>query len=201
MTKKPFVVAITGGIGSGKSTVADIFHNHGIDIIDADLITRKLITNNVDINMQLKKRFGPEILDENQQIDRAKVRKIVFNNAIEKHWLERLLHPLVEQELEKQLTQSSTPYCIVVIPLLAEKGRYPFIDRVLVIDSPEPLQIARATKRDNSSAELIRQMMMTQASRNARLEIADDVIVNDGDLKHLEEEVGKLHKYYLSNAS
>lgn len=194
------VIGLTGGIGSGKTTVADLFAEHGIPIIDADVLAREVTLPDQPAFIAIVNHFGKAILLPDGTLNRKQLRQIIFDHANEKSWLEKLLHPLIRQILETRIKTLPGPYCIAVVPLLLEVTPYPFIDRILVIDAPTSLQIERVGKRDQVSADLVESIMKTQMKREHRLEKAHDVILNDGDLSHLATQVENLHKKYLAIA-
>jgi dephospho-CoA kinase len=191
------VVGLTGGIGSGKSTVADLFASYGVPIIDTDQLAREVVMPGLPAWQAITAHFGKDIVLPSQQLDRAALRKLVFNNPQQRGWLEQLLHPLIREKMQESIQKLAVPYCIVVIPLLAESKPNPAIQRVLVVDTAEHLQISRTLARDNSSQAEIQAIIERQAKRHERLAIADDVIINDHDLAHLQAEVAKLHQIYL----
>jgi len=198
------IIALTGGIGSGKSTVENMFQSYGIPIIDTDVIARELLTNNAAVKQETIDYFGEEIAQANGEIDRTKLRTLIFEDEEARNALQLILHPIINQQTKQQLKQlesSAAPYCIIIIPLLAESQyAYPQ-DRVLLIDSPETLQIKRASSRDQSTPDLIAKIIASQASREQRQAIADDIIMNDKDLSSLQKQVDILHKRYCSMAS
>lgn len=190
------IIGLTGGIGSGKTTVANYFAELGITIIDADLIARE-VTAQQTVTEKIMQHFGPNILDQTQQINRTKLRDVIFNNSNEREWLEQLLHPLIRQKIQQDVAQATSDYVILVIPLLIEKGRGIKTDRILVIDIPEALQAQRVQQRDNINAEQFKLIADTQVSRAERLRVADDVIHNNGSLTELKQQVEILHQQYL----
>ncbi|OGT43557.1 MAG: dephospho-CoA kinase [Gammaproteobacteria bacterium RIFCSPHIGHO2_12_FULL_40_19] len=194
---KPVCIGLTGGIGSGKSTVADFFKKHNVPVIDADIIAHQITEKNAVAYDSIVSHFGKTILNPDQTINRKQLRDIIFQNLSEKKWLENLLHPMIRKTMRDALQTIQTSYCICVIPLLTESSGIDFIDRVLVIDTPIEIQIDRAKKRDCATEESIQKIIDSQASEQARLKIADDIIINDSDLKSLEEQVDKLHRYYI----
>lgn len=194
---KPFCVGLTGGIGSGKTTVANLFAKLHISIIDADEIARQLTEKNAVVYHKIKNHFGKNILNVDESINRQKLRDIIFENVTEKKWLENCLHPLIRQTMRDEIQKIKSPYCICVIPLLAESTGIDFVDRVLVIDTPIENQIQRAKKRDNTTEAAIQKIIQSQANQAARLKIADDILINDGDLKSLEHKVKQLHVQYM----
>lgn len=193
------VIGLTGGIGSGKSTVTDLFARLGVPIIDADVIAKQLTSPKQEAFENIIKHFGSDILDQNGQLNRKRLGQIIFQNNQERQWLEKLLHPEIERQMHEQIKQLSTsfPYCIAAIPLLIEVHPYSFIDRILVIDIPEPLQIERVMARDHLSKKEVSHILSSQTSRENRLAKAHDVIINTGSLADLTEQVKSLHQQYL----
>lgn len=194
------VVGLTGGIGAGKTTVANLFAQYGIPIIDADVISRELTQPGQAAFAEIVTHFQQSVLLKDKTLDRAKLRQIVFDNLQERRWLENLLHPLIQSEINSRLKKISAPYCILVIPLLLEVGSYSFVNRILVIDTPEEVQIERIVSRDHISPMQVKTILKTQVSRQFRLDHADDVIVNDGNTIDLESKVEKLHHKFLNIA-
>lgn len=192
------LIGLTGGIGSGKSTVAALFAAKGIKIIDTDQLARDVIQPNSNALKQIVEKFGPEILLKNGNLDRLAVRKKVFANSDDRVWLEKLLHPLIRAEIKNQIEHATSPYCIVVIPLLLETEPNPLINRILIVDALEAQQIQRAKKRDNLTTDDILAVMKTQVSRKQRLEKANDIIYNDGEIAGLATQVEKLHQFYFA---
>lgn len=194
----PNVVALSGGVASGKSTIASLFANLGVPIIDADIIARQIVKVGTEPFIQIVKHFSQEILLPNGELDRSQLREIIFNNEHERLWLNNLLHPLIHQETQRQIARQKAEYIIWVVPLLVENNLHNFADRVLMIDIPESLQLERLVKRDHISESLAKKMILSQASSAKRLAYADDIIDNDGDLSSLKQQVGKLHQQYLN---
>lgn len=194
----PNVVALSGGVASGKSTIASLFANLGVPIIDADIIARQIVKVGTEPFIQIVKHFSQEILLPNGELDRSQLREIIFNNEHERLWLNNLLHPLIHQETQRQIARLKAEYIIWVVPLLVENNLHNFADRVLMIDIPESLQLERLVKRDHISESLAKKMILSQASSAKRLAYADDTIDNDGDLSSLKQQVGKLHQQYLN---
>lgn len=195
-SRKVFVIALTGGIGSGKTTVANMFAKLGVPIIDADVIAHTLTNPDGTAYHIIINHFGNDIVNTNKMINRKKLRDIIFNNVDEKKWLENVLHPLIRQTMQQEINNTRAPYCICVIPLLAKSKGIDFIDRVLVIDAPVDLQRARVKARDRTTTDQIQKIMNAQANRHARIAMADDVLTNDGDLASLKKKVSKLHQLY-----
>ncbi|MFB3059612.1 MAG: dephospho-CoA kinase [Gammaproteobacteria bacterium] len=192
-------VGLTGGIGSGKSTVSDLFSNLGVPIIDTDLISHRLLEPDQSGYEKVIAHFGDKLLGKDQQIDRRQLRRVVFNDEAEKLWLEATLHPIIYQQTQQQMEQlKATDYVIVVIPLLFETNFRALLDRILVIDCCPETQIRRLTARDHIDLNLARLMLAQQWTNEARLERADDVIHNGSDLDiDLDQQVAKLHHKYL----
>ena len=197
MQKSIFTVGLTGGIASGKSTVADLFSQQGIAIIDADQIAKSIVAPGSDVLQEIIQHFGQDILDNEQQLNRSALRSIIFNDDGQRLWLENLLHPIIRQQMFEQRQSASSPYCLFVVPLLIEKQHDFDIQRLLVIDCPLLLQIQRATARDNATEQQIQRIVDSQASPAQRLAEADDIIVNDSDCPQLEQQVLRLHQQYL----
>lgn len=194
------VVGLTGGIGSGKSTVATLFSAKGVPTIDADELARKITEPGEPALMKIVERVGSSILLPDGRLDRTMLRKLIFSNKILRMDLEHLLHPLIRAEMKLRIETLDAPYCIAIIPLLLETAPNPLIKRVLVVDTPEDLQISRTVARDKISHEDVKAILMTQTSRKKRLEIADDIIINDGNYEDLISQVDQLHTLYLSLA-
>lgn len=190
------IVGLTGGIGSGKSTVANFFAELGAPIIDTDLLAREVTEIDQPALKNIREHFGPTILNQDGSLNRAKLRDMVFANPDERKWLEKLLHPLIIASVEARLAQLNSPYAIVVIPLLFESDPMQFIDRILVVDTPEETQVQRTLARDNTSIHTIKAILQSQVTRQIRLNEAHDIIRNDGSLDHLQQQVEKLHQVY-----
>jgi dephospho-CoA kinase len=195
------VIGLTGGIGCGKSTVAELFANLHINIIDADHISHELSAPTGAAYEDIIKRFGTDIIHDDGTIDRKHLRDIVFNDPAKLKQLEQILHPKVRQRIATLVDAATSPYCIVVVPLLVETGMMDRFNRILVVDCEPVLQLQRIRQRDHVSEEQIRHIMARQADRESRLAAADDVIRNNSDREHLQQQVEKLHRYYLSLAA
>ncbi len=189
-------IGLTGGIASGKSTVSDYFSKLGIPIIDADEIAHNLVEPNKPLLKTIAETFGNEIILENGNLNRAKLRKIIFAAPNKRQQLEAILHPAIKQVMETQIHQLNNCYCILSIPLLLEAKQIDMVDRVLVIDCPMKLQRQRLQQRNNLSTIEIDQILKAQADRNSRLAIANEVIYNDSNLYDLQQQVVTLHKQY-----
>lgn len=195
-----FIVGLTGGIGSGKTAVSDRFSAKGITIVDADLCSRVVVEPGKPALKAIIEHFGEEIATSEGTLDRAALRQRVFSNPEEKKWLESLLHPLIAEQVWRELEAAKTPYVMLVSPLLVESRQNLICDRVLVVDVPEETQIARTTVRDNNSAEQVGNIIKTQASRTQRLQLATDVIENIHGLDYLDQQVELLHQQFLELA-
>jgi dephospho-CoA kinase len=195
-----YVVGVTGGIGSGKTAVSNLFADLGVAVVDADVAQRVVVEKGTPALAKIAEHFGSEILLEDGNLNRPALRKIVFSQDQERGWLERLLHPLIFRELQKKLNQADSDYALLVSPLLIETGQARLTQRILVVDAPEKLRIQRTTARDGNSEAQIRAIMAAQTDRETRLARADDVVVNDGELSALTAKVGDLHKQYCELA-
>ena len=195
---KPWILGLTGGVGSGKSAVVEEFGRLGAHWGDADHAARWVVEPGRPALASIVERFGETVLAQDGSLDRAALRGLIFRDAAQRKWLEELLHPLIRQEIAAYLAQATSPYAIMVSPLLVESGQYRQVDRVLVVDVPEALQVERASRRDQSSEAQIRAIVEAQASREERLRHADDVLTNDRDRGWLRQEVERLHNFYLT---
>lgn len=191
------VVGLTGGIGSGKSTVAELFAALGAPVIDTDQLAREVVAPGSDGLRQVVAAFGPEVLGADASLDRRALRARVFAEPARRRQLEELLHPLIERRMHEHIAALAAPYCIVVIPLLVESGWRSRVERVAVVDCPPELQVARAMARDCQDEAPIRAILAAQAERSVRLAAADDIIDNSADLEHLRTQVRELHRSYL----
>lgn len=191
------IIGLTGGISSGKSTVADLFKAKSIAIIDTDQIAHEIVAPGQAALERIVEHFGEEILADNGELDRKNLREIVFNDKAQKQWLEALLHPIIIYEAKSKIQAIQSAYYIVIIPLLIETGPYDFIDRILVVDVPEDIQIRRTMVRDHCTESQVRAILNSQASRAQRLAQADDVILNEQGLAELSKQVDTLHKKYM----
>lgn len=199
-TSQHFRVGLTGGIGSGKSTVAAAFAALGITIVDADIVAREVVAPGSEALAQISAFFGPQVLGADGRLDRAKLRQIVFADAEAKNWLNQLLHPLIRQHMLAQLDNAASPYSILVAPLLLENQLNLLVDVVLVVDVTPETQISRTMQRDHNSAELVKAIMAAQCSRTERLSAADYVIDNEAPPALLAGKVTQLHRVFLQLA-
>ena len=194
------VIGVTGGIGSGKTAATDRFQALGITVVDADLASRVVVEPGRPALQAIAEHFGPSVIAEDGSLDRRALREIVFSQPNERKWLERLTHPLIAQEIVQQIQASESPYTILASPLLLESGQSTMAQRVLVIDVPEDVQIARTATRDKTDANSVKAIIAAQMKRQDRLAKADDVIVNDRSLQDLHNAVDRLHQQYLNMA-
>jgi len=192
-----FVVGLTGGVGSGKSTVADTFSALGVPVIDADQLARELVAPGQVALDEIVATFGTAVIKNNGELDRDAMRQRIYADPAQKSRLESILHPRIRQRIRTLLAGIKAPYTIVVIPLLLETNQADLVDRILVVDTPEKEQLKRVAARDGLSDNAVMAIINTQADRQTRLEAADDVIVNDQDISALTEHVQELHKYYM----
>lgn len=200
--RRPFVVGLTGGIGSGKSAVADGFAALGAAVVDTDLIAHQLTAAGGGAIEALRDAFGNAAISETGALDRVAMRERVFADPSERQRLERILHPMIRRESDRQCGLAEAPYVVLVVPLLIESGGYVGrCDRICVVDVPEQLQIERVLRRSGLSSDRIRSIMAAQASRETRRAAADDIIDNSGDLTDLRSRVETLHRLYLALAA
>lgn len=192
-----FIIGLTGGIGSGKSAATERFAYHGIEIIDADLASRAVVEQGQPALDAIEQHFGKQILLPCGDLDRAALRQIVFAEPEQRKWLQGLLHPHINGYIKDGLTQANSPYVMLAHPLLFETRQHTWCQRALLIDIPEALQITRTMARDNNTQEQVENIMQAQATRQQRLALADDVIVNEETLQALHEAVDQLHLRYL----
>jgi dephospho-CoA kinase len=200
--RRHFVVALTGGVASGKSAVANRFKALGIGVYDADVAAREVVAPRQAALAEIEFVFGADVLNADGSLDRRAMRERVFADPAARKRLEGIIHPRVRAWLRRRVGMDRGPYCILAIPLLAENFRqYEWVDRVLLVDAPRALQIERLMQRDGISREAAERMLDAQATRAQRLAIADDVIVNDGGESALETRVAALHARYVELAN
>ena len=195
-----YVVGITGGIGSGKSAVTDHLETKGITVVDADKVARVVVEPGTSGLAAIAEHFGQEILLPDGGLDRAALRKLVFDNPDERKVLEGITHPRIREEIARQLNEASSPYVVLASPLLLESGQNSFADYVVVVDVPESVQLNRTMARDDNSEQLVKSIMAAQLNRETRLSRADTSISNDGTLEELYARVDDLHKDLLARA-
>ncbi|BAK10159.1 dephospho-CoA kinase CoaE [Pantoea ananatis AJ13355] len=194
-------MALTGGIGSGKSTIAGYFAASGVDIIDADVIAREVVEPGTPALQAIIERYGDAILTEQGTLQRSRLREIIFATPDEKTWLNALLHPLINARTQQLKAQAASPYVLWVVPLLVENRLQRQADRVLVVDTDEETQLRRTLQRDNVSLEQAKRILAAQATRQQRLDCADDIIDNSGTPEKALPQVAKLHQLYLKLAA
>ena len=196
----PFQVALTGGIASGKSLISDEFARLGVPVIDTDVIAHQIVEPGQPALKEIAEAFGDSIIAEDGRLKRRELRNLIFADATAKSKLEAILHPKIRQQVADEINQTDYPYCIVVIPLLAESGGYEGVNRVLLVDADPKVQIARLMARDDTSLQQATSALAAQASREQRLSIADDVLDNSASPEDALGKVAQLHQKYLQLA-
>jgi dephospho-CoA kinase len=197
-----FAVGLTGGIGSGKTIVAGLFASHGAALVDTDEISRQLTAPDQPAVAAIAERFGQEFVARDGSLDRARMRRLVFDNPSHRKDLEALLHPLIRQESTRRIRDVTAPYVVVVVPLLVESTGYSgIIDRILVVDCDPETQISRVMRRSGLTRNEVLAIMSSQVSREQRLRAADDIIYNDSDIETLRTQIQALHSKYLGLAT
>lgn len=192
-----FVIGVTGGIGSGKSTVCELFaERFGVPVIDADVLAREVVEPGEPGLAALVERFGDDILTTTGTLDRPKLKRLVFSDDARRRELEQILHPRIRDRMRAALEAITAPYCLLGIPLLTEGGRSDVIDHVLVVDCPEEVQIERVRRRDDLTAAEVMAIMRTQASRESRRALADDIVINAGNRADLVDRIDELHQKF-----
>lgn len=192
------IIGLTGGIGSGKTTVANLFAEHGVTIVDADIIAREAVSIGSPALNKIAEHFGASFIQADGQLNRSLLRQQIFSNEQDKLWLNNLLHPLIRSQLIAQTQAATSPYCLLVAPLLIENDLMHLIDRLLVIDVSEATQLKRTTKRDGNTIKQVKDIMASQIERADRVAQADDILNNDGSsMISLKKAVTKLHQSYL----
>jgi dephospho-CoA kinase len=191
------IVGLTGGIGSGKSVAGDFFIELGIDVIDADHVSKNILDDNESAKKLFLENFGEKFIDKNNNVDRALLRDEIFKNEDKKEALESIIHPLVREEIFNFIENSNSVYKIIMVPLIYETNSQDFYDKIVVVDCKEENQIMRASKRDNKTKNDIINIMKNQASSDERMSIADEVIKNDSSLDDLKKQVIKVHQKLL----
>ncbi|WP_210398183.1 dephospho-CoA kinase [Motiliproteus sediminis] len=192
----PLIVGLTGGIGSGKTTVADEFSRLGIQLADADIAAREVVEPGQPALDAIFQRFGDALRQPDGALDRAALRRIVFADSEQRRWLESLLHPLIRERLTQQLAAATSPYALLVSPLLLETDQHQLADQILIIDLPESLQLERTMSRDRNDAAQVRAIIASQIARTDRLARADQILDNSAPVDTLAARVAELDQYY-----
>ena len=196
----PLKIGLTGGVASGKSTVASLFERRGVPVLDADAVVHGLLANDLAVIEAVAERFSPSVIGEHG-VDRAALRDRVFGNDAERHWLEALLHPRVRQRMLDWSARQASPYVLLVVPLLVEAGWQDLVDRVLLVEAPRALRRKRLLQRPGMDPATADAILAAQASDEARRAVADDRILNQAGLEALDAAVGALHHGYLERAA
>jgi len=195
------IVGLTGGLGTGKTTVCGIFKHLGVPIINADELAHQIVDTDKSVFQAIVKKFGQQFLNADHKIDRKKLRTQIFNIPEDRLWLEKLVHPIVEQEIVAHAKSFTYPYCVAEIPLLIEANMQGIVDRILTLDCPVEMQLQRALQRNIHTEAEIKAIIAAQADRHKRLAASDDIIENTGDMALLTKRIEQLHHLYLSLAS
>ncbi len=196
-----YVVGLTGGIGSGKSRVAGEFASLGIPVVDADQASRAVVRPGMPALAAIAAHFGAGVLNRDGTLNRAHLREQVFADAVQRQWLEALLHPLIEEQLRLELAAVQGSYALLVSPLLLESGQHTLADRILVVDTPEEMQVQRTVERDGVPEQQVRAIMAAQMGRAQRRQAADEVLDNSGEPEQMRRQVRELHRRYLQLAA
>ena len=190
-------IGLTGGIGSGKTTVTQYFETLGVPVIDADEISRQLVKPGLPAYETIIHTFGDDVLNANGELDRSKLRTLIFLDAEKKRTLESILHPLIRKTISENIEKLDSAYCIISIPLLIETNQLSLVDRVLVVDVDPQVQISRTQKRDGDDRRQIESIIRSQVNREDRCAVADDILDNSGEIEQLKQNIDKLHLQYL----
>ena len=192
-----FILGLTGGIGSGKSAASQWFETQGIQVVDADIVAREIVEKGQPALTQIKKAFGDWVLLENGELNRRALREHIFKEPSARQQLEQITHPAIRSAIVEQLNRATSPYVILVSPLLFETSQHQLTHRTLLIDASEDLQILRASQRDEQSIDQIQKIIAAQMPRIKKQEMADDIVLNDGHIEHLYTKLETLHQQYL----
>lgn len=199
-SEAPLIIGLTGGIGSGKTQASDHFAKLGVDVVDTDVIARQVVAKGSSGLAQIVEHFGEDVLSDDGSLNRSELRQRIFDNPEQRQWLNQLTHPLIRQQALQQCQQASSPYVVLVVPLLLEGEMHQLVNRILVVDVDEQTQVERTCSRDNNGADLVKQIIAAQIDRDSRLARADDIIDNSGTLLQLQQQVEQLHQRYLTLA-
>lgn len=197
----PFILGLTGGIGSGKSAATAWFEEQGIHVVDADIVAREVVQIGQPALVQIQQQFGDWVILDNGELNRRALREHIFAHPKARKTLEAITHPAIRSAIIQQLQRATSPYVILVSPLLFETEQHQLTQRTLLIDAPEQIQLARATQRDQQSVEQIQQIIQAQMPRQKKQALANDIVINDGDLTHLYQQLAPLHQLYLNHAN
>ena len=192
-----YIVGLTGGIGSGKTTVSQFFLNNNIEVINSDAISREVVQPGTNALAKIEERFGAEILTESKTLNRPRMRSIIFKDEDQKDWLENLLHPLIGYAISRSIAYAKSDYVVLESPLLLETDQHKLVDRILVVDISPKTQLERTLSRDGGSKDTIKSIIDSQLTRSERLNRADDVINNEQDIQSVQSEFESIHRNYL----
>lgn len=195
-----FILGLSGGIGSGKSAASQWFEQQGIDVVDADVVAREVVAVGQPCLTKIAQHFGEWVLEATGELNRRALREYIFQHPAARRELEQITHPAIRASIKQQLQSATSPYVVLVSPLLFETDQYRLTHRTLLIDAPEQLQLQRASQRDDQSVEQIKNIMASQMSRSDKRALADDVVSNEADLAHLYQQLKALHQHYLTLA-
>lgn len=195
MTK--YAIGLIGGIASGKSQASQYFRELGISVIDADEIAHDIVKRGRPLLVKISEYFGPSILNAEGELNRTRLRELIFANPKERLWLENTMHPIIRQKIDAAIDAALDPYCVVAIPLLKQREDYPKLKKIVMLDAPYEMQIQRLMERDHITEELAAKMIASQHSREERLKLADMVLINDQKPRHLKEQILALHQSIL----
>ena len=192
-----YIVGLTGGIGSGKTTVSQFFLNNNIEVINSDAISREVVQPGTNALAKIEERFGAEILTGSKTLNRPRMRSIIFKDEDQKDWLENLLHPLIRDSINRSIACAKSDYVVLESPLLLETDQHKLVDRILVVDISPKTQLERTLSRDGGSKDTIKSIIDSQLTRSERLNRADDVINNEQDIQSVQSEFESIHRNYL----
>ena len=192
-----YIVGLTGGIGSGKTTVSQFFLNNNIEVINTDTLAREVVQPGTLALAKIEEKFGAEMLTENKTLNRPRMRNIVFKDDNQKAWLENLLHPLIRDAISRSIAHAKSDYVVLESPLLLETDQHKLVDRILVVDVSSKTQLERTLSRDGGSEDTIKSIIDSQLTRSERLNLADDIVDNERDIQSVRSELESIHKNYL----
>tara|TARA_B100001029_G_C15057967_1_gene455927 strand:- start:217 stop:813 length:597 start_codon:yes stop_codon:yes gene_type:complete len=195
-----FIVGLTGGIGSGKTVASDRFEELGVKVVDADIASRVVVENGQPALHSIEGKFGSDVISDDGSLNRAKLREIIFKDNEAKSWLEALLHPLIAKHISDEISRATSKYAVLVSPLLFETSQFEMCNRTLLIDVSKEVQILRTTARDNVSRSQVEKIISSQMDRDQKINKADDVIVNDGEINDLISKIDDIHQKYIEIA-